>query len=92
VRVVASRGADATFVALLIIGIIVVALLALYFLPWVLAAIIVIVAIIFVVVAVALILGGLAAIPYYFLKGGKGSEPGSYRMEQMDDLQQKERK
>lgn len=88
----ASRGADATLIALLIIGIIAVALLALYFLPLLLAAIIVIVAVIFIVVAIALVFGLLAAIPYYFIKRKKDAEPGSYRMEQMDDMQQKERK
>jgi hypothetical protein len=87
-----SRGADATLVALLIIAIVAVAILAILFLPWVLAAMLVIVAIIFVAVAVLLILGGLAAIPYYFLKRGRDTEPGSYRMEQMDDMQKKERK
>ena len=88
----ASRGADTTIVALLIISIVAVAFLALLFLPLVIAALLVIVAVIFVAVAVILILGGLMAIPFYFLKRRKTVEPGSYRMEQMDDMQQKERK
>ena len=88
----ASRGADTTIVALLMVSIIAVAFLALLFLPLVIAALLVIVAVIFVAVAVAFILGGLMVIPFYFLKRKKNVEPGSYQMEQMDDMQQKERK
>lgn len=77
--------------ALLVIGIIAVAILALLYLDWLLAAIIIIVALVVIGAVVLLILGSLAVIPMYFLKRGKETQPGSYRLEQMDDLQQKER-
>lgn len=77
--------------ALLVIGIIAVAILALLYLDWLLAAIIIIVALVVIGTVVLLILGSLAVIPMYFLKRGKETQPGSYRLEQMDDLQQKER-
>jgi hypothetical protein len=88
----ASRATDATIVALLVIGIIAVALLALWYLDWLLAAIIILVAVIVIGAVVLMILGSLAIIPIYFMKKGKDTQPGSYRLEQMDDLQQKERK
>ncbi|MCG7845302.1 MAG: hypothetical protein MIO90_07730 [Methanomassiliicoccales archaeon] len=88
----ASRAADATIVALLVIGVIAVALLAFLYLEWLLAFIIILVAVVVIAAVVLAILGGLAVIPYYFIKRGKDTQPGSYRLEQMDDMQQKERK
>jgi hypothetical protein len=87
-----ARGVDAAIVALLIIGILAVAILALFYLEWLLAAIIILVAAVFLVLAVAVLLGGLAIIPYYFVKRGKDTQPGSYRLEQMDDMKDQERK
>ncbi|MBN1109522.1 MAG: hypothetical protein JXA45_02050 [Methanomassiliicoccales archaeon] len=87
-----ARGVDAAIVALLIIGILAVAILALFYLEWLLAAIVILVAAVFLVLAVALLLGGLAVIPYYFVKRGKDTQPGSYRLEQMDDMKDQERK
>jgi len=79
-------------VALLVIGVIAVALLALWYLEWVLAVIIVMVAAAFLVLALLFILGGLAAIPYYFAKRGRESQPGSYTLEQLKDPKDQERK
>jgi hypothetical protein len=87
-----ARGTDAAIVALLIIGIIAVAILALLYLELLLAAIVVLVAVVFVALAVAVVLGGLATIPYYLLKRGRDAQPGSYRLEQMDEMKGKERK
>ena len=78
--------------ALLVIGVIAVALLALWYLEWVLAVIIVMVAAAFLVLALLFILGGLAAIPYYFAKRGRESQPGSYTLEQLKDPKDQERK
>jgi len=87
-----SKGSDVTIVALLVIGVIAVAILALLYLEWLLAGIIVVVAVAVLVLAAAIILGGLAAIPYYFLKRGRDSEPGHYTLEQMEEPKNQERK
>jgi len=34
---------------------------------------------------VLLVLGGLAAIPFYFAKRGQDPQPGSYKLEQIED-------
>ncbi|MCX6650598.1 MAG: hypothetical protein NT131_02935 [Methanomassiliicoccales archaeon] len=86
-----SHGKDATIMALLIIAMIAVALLALLYLEWLLAAIIIIVVIAFLAAVIILVLGGLIAIPFYFAKRGRDSEPGSYKLEQMEDPEQKKR-
>ncbi|KAF5055359.1 hypothetical protein DSECCO2_378530 [anaerobic digester metagenome] len=83
---------DATIVALLTIAVIAVALLAVWYLEWVLAAIIVLVAAAFLILALVAILGGLAVIPYYFAKRGRDSQPGSYTLEQIKDPKDQERK
>lgn len=83
---------DATIVALLVIGVVAVALLAVWYLEWVVAAIIVLVAVAFLVLALLAVLGGLAAIPYYFAKRGRDSQPGSYTLEQIRDPKDQERK
>jgi len=83
---------DATIVALLVIAVIAVALLAVWYLEWVLAAIIVLVAAAFLVLALVAILGGLAVIPFYFAKRGRDSQPGSYTLEQIKDPKDQERK
>ncbi len=83
---------DATIVALLVIAVIAVALLAVWYLEWVLAAIIVLVAAAFLILALVAILGGLAVIPYYFAKRGRDSQPGSYTLEQIKDPKDQERK
>jgi hypothetical protein len=79
-------------VALLVIGVIAVALLALWYLEWLVAAIIVIVAVAVLVLALVAVLGGLAAIPYYLTKRGRDSQPGSYTLEQLNDPKDQERK
>jgi len=38
------------------------------------------------------VLGGLAAIPYYFAKRGRDSQPGSYTLGQLKDPKDQERK
>ncbi len=78
--------------ALLAIAVIAVALLAVWYLEWVLAIIIVIVAAAFLVLALLFVLGGLAAVPYYFAKRGRESQPGSYALEQLKDPKDQERK
>ncbi len=78
--------------ALLTIAVIAVALLAVWYLEWVLAAIIVLVAAAFLILALVAILGGLAVIPYYFAKRGRDSQPGSYTLEQIKDPKDQERK
>ncbi|MHC1680167.1 MAG: hypothetical protein AB9860_02810 [Methanomassiliicoccales archaeon] len=83
---------DATIVALLVIAVIAVALLAVWYLEWVLAAIIIMVAAAFLIMALLFVLGGLAAIPYYFAKRGRESQPGSYTLEQLKDPKDQERK
>lgn len=83
---------DATIVALLVIAVIAVALLAVWYLEWVLAVIIVVVAAAFLVLALLLVLGGLAVIPYYFAKRGRESQPGSYTLEQLKDPKDQGRK
>ncbi len=83
---------DATIVALLVIAVIAVALLAVWYLEWVLAAIIIMVAAAFLVLALLFVLGGLAVIPYYFAKRGRESQPGSYTLEQLKDPKDQERK
>lgn len=83
---------DALLVALLVIGVIAVAILAISYLDWLVAALIVLIAIAVLVAVAAMIIGGLAAIPYYFAKRGKDSAPGSYRLEEIDDMQRKEQK
>jgi hypothetical protein len=88
----AARGRDAVLIALLVIGVIAVAILALAYLDWLLAAMIVLIAVIALVVVAAVIIGGLAAIPYYFTKRGKDSTPGSYKLEEVDDMRPKEQK
>jgi len=81
----AVRGKDVTIITLLIIGMMAVALLALLYLEWLLAALIIIVALAFIAAVVIIVLGGLAAIPYYFAKRGRDSQPGSYKLEQIED-------
>jgi hypothetical protein len=83
---------DATIVALLVIGVIAVALLAVWYLEWLVAAIIVIVAVAVLIIALLAVLGGLAAVPYYFAKRGRDSQPGSYTLEQLKDPKDQERK
>ena len=78
--------------ALLVIAVIGVALLAVWYLDWVLAAIIVLVAVAFLVLVLAAVLGGLAIIPYYFAKRGRDTQPGSYTLEQVKDIKDQERK
>lgn len=78
--------------ALLVIAVIAVALLAVWYLEWVLAVIIVVVAAAFLVLALLLVLGGLAVIPYYFAKRGRESQPGSYTLEQLKDPKDQGRK
>lgn len=78
--------------ALLVIGVIAVALLAIWYLEWVLAAIIVLVAAAFLVIALAVILGGLAIIPYYLAKRGQDQRPGSYTLEQLKEPKDQERR
>jgi len=81
----AVSGKDVTIIALLMIGMIAVALLAVLYLEWLLAIIIIIVALSFIVAVVLLVLGGLAAIPFYFAKRGQDSQPGSYKLEQIEE-------
>jgi hypothetical protein len=83
---------DATIVALLVIGVIAVALLAIWYLEWLVAAIIVIIAVAVLVLALLAVLGFLAAVPYYFAKRGRDSQPGSYSLEQLKDPKDQERK
>ncbi|HQQ24830.1 MAG TPA: hypothetical protein PLR51_00960 [Methanomassiliicoccales archaeon] len=83
---------DATIVALLVIGVVAVALLAVWYLEWLVAVIIVIVAAAVLVIALLAMLGGLAAIPYYFAKRGRDSQPGSYTLGQLKDPKDQERK
>lgn len=78
--------------ALLVIAVIAVALLAVWYLEWVVAAIIVMVAAAFLILALLFLLGGLAVIPYYFAKRGRDSQPGSYALEQLKDPKDQERK
>lgn len=78
--------------ALLAIGVIAVALLAVWYLEWVVAAIIVLVAVAVLILALLAVLGVLAAIPYYFAKRGQGTQPGSYTLEQLKDPKDQERK
>jgi len=77
---------------LLVIAVIAVALLAVWYLEWVLAAMIVIVAAAFLVLALLFVLGGLAVIPYHFAKRGRESQPGSYTLDQLKDPKDQERK
>lgn len=69
-----------------------VALLAVWYLEWLMAAIIVLVAAAVLVIALLAVLGVLAAIPYYFAKRGRDSQPGSYSLEQLKDPKDQERK
>lgn len=68
------------------------ALLAVWYLEWLMAAIIVLVAAAVLVLALLAVLGVLAAIPYYFAKRGRDSQPGSYSLEQLKDPKDQERK
>lgn len=68
------------------------ALLAVWYLEWLMAAIIVLVAAAVLVIALLAVLGVLAAIPYYFAKRGRDSQPGSYSLEQLKDPKDQERK
>jgi len=87
-----SKASDVTILALLVIAVIAVAILALAYLEWLIAAIIVGVAIFFLAAAALVILGGLAAIPFYFAKRKRDSEPGNYTLKQMRDPKDQERK
>lgn len=87
-----ARATDSAIIALLIIGVIAVAILAILYLEWLIAAIIVLVAVVVLAVVVLLILGSLAVIPYYFAKRGRDAQPGSYRLDQLRDPKDQERK
>lgn len=83
---------DATILVLLAVAVIAVALLAVWYLEWLVAAIIVLIAAAVLVIALLAVLGVLAAIPYYFAKRGRDSQPGSYTLEQLKDPKDQERK
>lgn len=68
------------------------ALLALWYLELLVAAIIVLVAVAALVLALVAVLGGLAVIPYYFAKRGRDSQSGSYTLGQLKDPKDQERK
>ncbi len=78
--------------ALLAIGVIAVALLAVWYLEWLVAAMIVLIAVAVLLIALLAVLGVLAAIPFYFAKRGRDSQPGSYTLKQLKDPKDQERK
>ena len=58
----------------------------------VLTAIILVILLVLVAIVVLGLLGLIAAVPFYFLKGGKGPEPGAYKVEDMKPVKEDERK
>lgn len=87
-----GKASDVTLVALLIVGAMAVAILAIMHLDLLLAAIVVLVLVGLLALAVLLVLGGLAVVPYYFAKRGRGTQPGAYSLEQLKDNKDQERK
>ncbi|HQM66353.1 MAG: hypothetical protein LLG21_05160 [Euryarchaeota archaeon] len=87
-----GKASDVTIVALLAIGAMAVAILAIMHLDLLLAAIVVLVLVGLLALAVLLVLGGLAAVPYYFAKRGQDTHPGSYSLEQLKDNRDQGRK
>jgi len=87
-----AKASDLTMVALLAIGAMAVAILAIMHLGLLLAAIVVLVLISLLALAVLLVLGGLASVPYYLAKRGRDTQPGSYSLEQLKDNREQERK
>jgi hypothetical protein len=58
----------------------------------VLTVVILIVFLVLVAIVILGLAGLIAAVPFYFLKGGKGPEPGSYKVEDMKPVKEDERK
>jgi iron(III) transport system permease protein len=52
----------------------------------------VVILLVLVAIVVLGLLGLIAALPFYFLKGGKGLEPGAYKVEDMKPVKEDERK
>ena len=81
---------------LILVGVVVAAMLLVVaiILNWELALTIIILIVLLVLVIIVLLglLGLIAAVPFYFLKGGKGPEPGSYQVEDMKSVKENEKK
>jgi membrane protein implicated in regulation of membrane protease activity len=87
-----DRWKDTILLLLVVIGIIAIIMAILLNLSLFLTVLLVIIAIVVLVFAALVVLGLVAAIPYYFAKHGKESEPGSYDLEKVKPVKEDEKK
>jgi len=87
-----SRTLDTLILVGLVVAAVLLVIAILMNLELVLTALVLIVFLVLAAVVVLGLLGLIAAVPFYFLKGGNGPEPGSYKVEDMKPVKEDERK